>query len=330
MGYGLSYMRGMKNVVVTLLIVLFAAPAFALELALPVACTIGQNCWVQQYFDHDASAGATDYACGVASYDGHDGTDIRVLNTSVTVDVVAAASGIVKGVRDGVADNLVKTDADKVAVDKIECGNGVVLDHGEGWETQYCHLRQGSVKVKTGDKVGVGGLLGTIGYSGNAAFPHVHVSVRKDGKKIDPFSADASAGCEAADRSIWTAQSQMALAYKDTEVLQLAWAPRIYEDSEVEAGTLPKFLPESSTALVLFAEVINLHKDDVMTITVSIPNQAPVKNTAVMKRNRAIQRLYVGKKFKGKWATGVYKGQIEIKRGDAVAVSREISFGMKD
>ncbi len=319
-------MRGVKNVVVTLLIVLFAAPAFALELALPVACTIGQNCWVQQYFDHDASAGATDYACGVASYDGHDGTDIRVLNTSVTVDVVAAATGVVRGVRDGVPDNLVKTDADKAAVSNIECGNGVVLDHGDGWETQYCHLRQGSVKVKTGDKVGVGGLLGTIGYSGNAAFPHVHLSVRKDGKKLDPFSADASADCKAEDRSVWNTQAQMALAYKDTEVLQLAWAPRIYEDGEVEAGRLPKFLPETSTALVLFAEVINLYKDDVMTLTVFLPGEKPLTNSVVMKRNRAVQRLYIGRNKKTEWLNGVNEGRMEITRKGQVVLSRRIGL----
>ncbi len=330
MGYGLSYMRGMKNVVVTLLIVLFAAPAFALELVSPVVCTIGQNCWVQQYFDHDATAAATDYACGVASYDGHDGTDIRVLNTSVNVDVVAAAAGVVKGVRDGVPDRLVKTEADKTLVDKIECGNGVVLDHGDGWETQYCHLRQGSVKVKAGDKVEVGGLLGTIGYSGNAAFPHVHLSVRKDGTKIDPFSVDATADCKAEDRSLWNAQVQKALAHQGTQVLQLAWAPKIYDDVEVEAGAFSEFEPGSWASLVVFAEVINLYKDDTMILTVSIPGQEPIVNTAVMKRNRAVQRLFAGKKVQNKLPLGIFKGLLEIKRGDAVVVSREITFGMKD
>ena len=31
------------------------------------------------------------------------------------------------------------------------CGNGVTLDHGDGWQTQYCHMRRGSVAVKVAD-----------------------------------------------------------------------------------------------------------------------------------------------------------------------------------
>ncbi len=318
------------KVVLTVLILLFAAPAFALELALPVACNVGTDCWVQQYADHDASAGSTDYACGVASYNKHDGTDIRVLHTRVDVEVLAAAPGRVKAVRDGVTDHLVKSDADRAAVSKIECGNGVVIGHGDGWETQYCHMRRGSVVVKAGDAVAVGDRLGLIGYSGEAAFPHVHVTVRKDGKVVDPFSADDMTDCKAADRPLWSSMAQKALVYKGSELLQLAWAPRIYEDAEVESGRLPEFAPGQWPALVLFAEAINLYKDDVMTLTVALPGQEPVVNTVVMKNNRAVQRLYAGKKIKGNLPQGVYIGRFELRRGDVVVLAKEINFGMKD
>ena len=320
----------MKNVVLTLLIFLCAAPALALELALPVACTVGGDCWVQQYVDHDAGAGSTDYACGVASYDGHDGTDIRVLHTGVDVAVLAAAAGRVKAVRDGVVDRLVKSPADLAAVAKFQCGNGVVIIHEDGWETQYCHLRKGSVSVKTGDVIGAGDQLGLIGFSGEAAFPHVHVTVRKDGKVVDPFSADDTTDCKATDRSLWSASAQNALAYKGSELLQLAWAPQIYDDAEVESGNLFAFQPNQWPALVLFAEAINLYKDDVMTLTVSLPGQKPVVNSIVMKNNRAVQRLYAGKKIKGSLSHGIYVGRFELKRGDVVVLANEIKFEMKD
>ena len=32
-----------------------------------------------------------------------------------------------------------------------ECGNGLVIRHEYGWETQYCHMKKGSVQVKTGE-----------------------------------------------------------------------------------------------------------------------------------------------------------------------------------
>jgi murein DD-endopeptidase MepM/ murein hydrolase activator NlpD len=316
--------------VLTLLIVLFAAPAFALELALPVACSVGADCWVQQYADHDAGVGSTDYTCGVASYDKHDGTDIRVLNTRVDVAVLAAAAGRVRAVRDGVADRLVKSAADVAAVAKIECGNGMVITHGDGWETQYCHMRKGSVLVKAGDQVAAGDRLGLIGFSGEAAFPHVHVTVRKDSKVVDPFSADDMTDCKARDRSLWSASAQKALAYKGSELLQLAWAPRIYDDDEVESGRLSEFQPTDWPALVLFAEAINLYKDDVMTLTVSLPGQEPVVNSIAMKNNRAVQRLYAGKKTRGSLRNGIYVGRFELRRGDVVVLAKEINFEMKD
>ena len=127
----------------TLLLLTFTqmAQAGSIELGLPIACEIGRNCWVQNYVDHDPSPAVKDYACGGQTYDGHDGTDIRVLNTGSKADVIASAAGTVKGMRAGVADNLMRTEADRAAVGNRECGNGVVIDHEGGWQTQYCHMR---------------------------------------------------------------------------------------------------------------------------------------------------------------------------------------------
>jgi murein DD-endopeptidase MepM/ murein hydrolase activator NlpD len=143
-----------------------------------------------------------DYACGAETYDGHEGTDIRLRTTAEIakgVGVLASASGTVIGVRDGMADHLVRTDADREAVAAFECGNGVRIDHGEGWITQYCHMRKGSIVVKKGDEVKPGTKLGEVGYSGQAAFAHVHIQVTKDGKVIDPFLPEAEPTCGKAE-----------------------------------------------------------------------------------------------------------------------------------
>ncbi len=48
------------------------------RIGLPVACTIGEDCFVQQWPDMDGGPGAADPFCGMAAYDGHDGLDIRL------------------------------------------------------------------------------------------------------------------------------------------------------------------------------------------------------------------------------------------------------------
>ncbi len=126
-----------------------------LELSLPLACEPHKTCFIQTYVDIDPGPGIKDYACGGATYEQHSGVDFRVLSAAVTkspVPVLAAADGTVKGFRDGVADIFFK----KAKPDDVagrECGNGVILDHGDGWETQYCHLRQGSLRVAKGQSV---------------------------------------------------------------------------------------------------------------------------------------------------------------------------------
>ena len=113
-----------------------------------------------------------------------------------SVPVVAVADGKVLRIRDGVVDRLVTTAADRRSVAGKGCGNGIVIQHADGLETQYCHLRLGSVAVKPGETVKRGDVIGAIGASGMAQFPHVHLTVRLNGKIVDPFTGKPlSAGC---------------------------------------------------------------------------------------------------------------------------------------
>ncbi len=56
-------------------------------------------------------------------------------------------------------------------------GNLVMLDHGNGEYSLYAHLVPGSVKVRVGDKVSAGAVLGKLGSSGNSTEPHLHFQV---------------------------------------------------------------------------------------------------------------------------------------------------------
>jgi murein DD-endopeptidase MepM/ murein hydrolase activator NlpD len=63
-------------------------------------------------------------------------------------------------------------------------GNFVVIDHGQGLLTLYLHLSE--FKVKEGDAVKRGQIIGLSGGTGRATGPHLHVAVRWQGTYLDP------------------------------------------------------------------------------------------------------------------------------------------------
>jgi murein DD-endopeptidase MepM/ murein hydrolase activator NlpD len=63
-------------------------------------------------------------------------------------------------------------------------GNFVVIDHGQGLLTLYLHLSE--FKVKEGDRVKRGQVIGLSGGTGRATGPHLHVAVRWQGTYLDP------------------------------------------------------------------------------------------------------------------------------------------------
>lgn len=63
-------------------------------------------------------------------------------------------------------------------------GNCVVIDHGDGLLTLYMHLSE--IKVKEGETVSSGQVLGVSGSSGRVTAPHLHFAVRWQGIYLDP------------------------------------------------------------------------------------------------------------------------------------------------
>ena len=323
----------MRALVLLPVLAVSASAAESISLEMPLACTLGKTCFIQQYFDHDPGPGALDYTCGVMSYQDHDGVDIRaptVAAMKAGVDVLAAAPGTVKGVRDGMADIDVRLVA-PVSVAGRECGNGVVIAHADGWETQYCHLQNGSLRVKAGDVVATGTVLGRLGESGDAAFPHLHFSVRHNGTKLDPFAVGA-AKC-GSGTSLWSAKAKAVLVYRAPQLLNAGFAPAPVTLDEIEAGTAEAAVPNrQSRALVAFVRAIALAKGDVQELTLRDPSGAVlVSQTAPpLDANKAQWMLFGGKKrpLDG-FTPGRYSASYTVLRSGKPVLSRTFMLDLR-
>ncbi len=299
------------------LFIAMTAPAGAAEpprLSVPVRCTLGTDCFVQNLVDHDPGPGVSDHACGARSYDGHDGTDFRVASlrdVARGVDVVAAADGTVKGTRDGMKDVSVRT-VGRAALGGRDCGNGVTLEHGDGWATQYCHLAEGSIAVRSGQKVKRGDVLGRIGLSGNTEFPHVHFGLRKDGRPVDPFAYGRPPLACGGGTPLWA----QPVPSPGRAVLLRGFADGPVTGAEVDAGTVADRRPSPTSAVVAWVRAIGLEAGDVPHLMVTGPDGAVLAETkpAPLDRAKAQYDLFVGRKAVP--GPGLYAARLVVRNGE--------------
>ena len=61
----------------------------------------------------------------------------------------------------------------------------IVIDHGNGWQSAYAHLS--GVSVGCGQSVFQGGVIGSLGSTGNSSGPHLHFELSINGAKVNPI-----------------------------------------------------------------------------------------------------------------------------------------------
>lgn len=293
----------------------------------PVACQLGETCHIQQYPDRDPTEAVLDHRCGTLTSDGHKGTDFAVPSLAAMqegVAVLAAALGRVSGLRDGMPD----IDASTPAAPNLsgrECGNGIMVQHEGGWETQYCHLRQGSLQVVMGQEVDAGTQLGLVGMSGLATFPHLHFAVRRDGAVVDPSLPDMSAPCRDTESdSLWDEP----IAYRPAGLIAVGLLNRVPDYEAVKTGLPANGLPPGDPdALVLWGYVFGGQTGDVLEFDLTGPQGGIGSGRFELEKDQPLLYRAWGRRAPdGGFAPGGHTGEIRHLRGDQVLDRRQITF----
>jgi hypothetical protein len=310
----------------SVLLPLFLAPhAMAIELGLPAECELGKTCFMQQYPDMDAGSGVADPLCGSQSYDGHKGTDLRILSLKDMekgYPVIAVGDGKVLRVRDGETDHLVESEEDRARIAGKECGNGLVMQIEDGYEVQYCHLRKGSLAVRPGTDVRKGERLGEIGASGLAQFPHVHITVSRNDEPLDPLTGrKLSEGCTSEfrqDASLFSSDIVEKLDLAKPEILSSGLAGKPVDHQALVQDGPPPSLSSSDGLFVAWAWFANLRKGDAVRIVLKdAKGNVVIDNTGKpLDRDKATFSVFAGRKRP--LPAGDYQVDISVLQGGQI------------
>jgi len=301
---------------------------------MPVDCQLGDTCYIQNYVDRDPGPGARDFTCAGLSYDTHKGTDFALPSLSAMrdgVDVLAAAKGVVRGVRDGMIDKPYTRDED-ARINGRDCGNGMVLQHDDGWETQYCHLKRGSVRVRSGQVIEAGTVLGQIGLSGRTQFPHLHISVRRNGTPVDRFTPDAPQNldddtCRRGDaRTMWIDD----IAYEPGGIVNVGFADQVPNYDAIKDGTAGVAeMSADASAIVLWGFAYGGRQADVMELEIAGPAGRVFQTRQLIKKDQAQFFRAGGKRLKDPLPAGTYTGTVQIERKGQVISTKTVSIPVR-
>jgi hypothetical protein len=150
---------------------------------------------ISNYVDHDTTypSHVLDWNCGARTYDlssgyNHGGMDIFLwpfywnMMEAAQVEILAAAPGVIIGKTDGYYDH-------NCAMGSPDW-NAVYIQHSDGTEAWYGHMKKGSVTTSAvGTSVLTGDHLGFVGSSGSSTGPHLHFELHDAAGEVrDPYA----------------------------------------------------------------------------------------------------------------------------------------------
>jgi hypothetical protein len=156
----------------------------------------------------------------------------------------------------------------------------------------------------------------------------VHLTVRHDGKAVDPFDgapADGAA-CGIEGKPLWNKDALSVLAYDaDGDLIDAGFHDGAVALEGLESGEVKPQNPAGGwPALVAYMWAINLSGGDRITVTLKGPGGVGAENTVTLDRNKAQYLLFSGKKRPpGGWPPGVYAGSVTVTSGADIRLKKE-------
>ena len=297
---------------------------------LPIDCRLEEDCWILNYVDMGPDDDKkTDHNCLERTYDGHKGTDFAIEDEAAMkrgVNVLAAMEGTIIRVRDSEPDRWAsKEELDQIKKERKECGNAIMIDHGDGLQSIYCHLKQGSVKVKPGNKVKSGDVIGQVGLSGFTQFPHVHFGVIWEGALMDPFTGvDNTKSCTDFKRSMWN--KELDVKYQPLVIQNAGFSDIVPELSSLEKKSkTPPTISATTNIFAFWAIMLGSREGDKIIMEIKNPDgKIFARREIIQPQNRARQFYYTGRRLSDKpIAEGAYTGTIIVERADHEGKTRQ-------
>jgi pyruvate/2-oxoglutarate dehydrogenase complex dihydrolipoamide acyltransferase (E2) component len=193
-------------------------------------------------------------------------------------------------------------------------------------------LAQGSVLVKKGDRVIAGQPIGKVGLSGNTVFPHLHLTVRRNGQVVDPFAFGAPAGGCGQGTSLWSPADRDRLAYRAGQVLNTGFAAGPVTMDQVESGEAGRTPPTASAeALVAFIRAIGLKGEDVQRLSITGPDGKVIADVVdkPLDRDKAQYMIFTGsKRPPAGWAPGPYRATYTVTRAGQVVIEHSFALSL--
>ena len=170
--------------------------------------------------------------------------------------------------------------------------------------------------MKTSQRVDAGAILGQVGLSGKTQFPHLHLSVRHNGKVTDPFDLSAISACGESGETLW----QDAPDYLAGGLLQSGFSTTVPEYKAIKAGGADQSpLADNAPALVFWAYAYGGQKGDIMALTVDGPDGRVLDHQATLAKDQAQFFRAAGKRLKtAEWPNGDYLGVVTLTRNGTV------------
>lgn len=291
----------------------------------PLSCSVGRDCFIQHYPDVSARTDpthATDYRCGTRSLPGLTGTQVILKDWATALDnqpVYPLASGVVTQTETNLPDGVLQHN-------DHACGNRVVIDHG-AWESTYCHLKQNSVRVRTGQTVQGRDVLAFVGQSGTVVEPQLAFTLTHNGQPFDPFLAASIATATPCNRQAGQGLWQAGVNYVEAATISSGFASRVVSLLEVKANSLiPQHeLSTHSPYLVSWMRLQGVQKADTELYTLTHPSGRVVArrhSTLPGNSDDYLSYTFVKANPHKPFAEGDWVSHYELRRGGRIILQK--------